>query len=120
MRPRSTASIKARPDTSHRRVVVVASILIVWMFAITARIVYLQTFQHEWLQQRARMQQQDMIETSPLRGLVLDREGRELARSVDTESFFAVPCEITDPARISAQLAPLVAVDAHVLEERLL
>src|SRR5215210_6337555 len=120
MRPRSTASSKARPDTSHRRVVIVASVLVFWMFAITARIVYLQTFQHEWLQKRARMQQQDMIETSPLRGLVLDREGRELARSVDTESFFVVPGEITDPKRTSAQLAPLVGVDARALEERLL
>jgi cell division protein FtsI (penicillin-binding protein 3) len=101
-------------------VLIVASVLVFWMFAITARIVYLQTFQHEWLQKRARMQQQDMIETSPLRGLVLDREGRELARSVDTESFFVVPGEINDPARIAAQLATLVGVDARTLEERLL
>lgn len=120
MRQRSAASIKARPDTSHRRVVIVASVLVFWMFAITARIVYLQTFQHEWLQKRARVQQQDLIETSPLRGLVLDREGRELARSVDTESFFAVPGEINDPAGIAAQLAPLVGVEAQTLKERLL
>src|SRR5215210_3494992 len=118
MRPRSAASIKARPDTSHRRVVVIASVLIFWMLAITARIVYLQTFQHEWLQKRARMQQQDLIETSPLRGLVLDREGRELARSVDTESFFAVPCEIGDISQTAAQLAPLVGLDAKTLAAR--
>lgn len=120
MRPRSAASIKARPDTAHRRVLIVASVLVFWMLAVSARIVYLQTFQHEWLQRRARIQQQDLIETSPLRGLVLDREGRELARSVDTESFFAVPGEISDPAKISAQLAPLVGVDARTLEARLL
>jgi cell division protein FtsI (penicillin-binding protein 3) len=119
MRPRSAASIKARPDTSHRRVLVVASVLVFWMFAITARVVYLQTFDHEWLRERARVQQQDALETSPLRGLVLDREGRELARSVDTQSFFIVPGEISDIARASAQLAPLVGADARTLEERL-
>nr|MBA3767756.1 penicillin-binding protein 2 [Acidobacteriota bacterium] len=119
MRPRSAASIKARPDTSHRRVFIVASVLVFWMFAITARIVYLQTVQHDWLHERARVQQQDSLDTSPLRGLVLDREGRELARSVDTESFFIVPAEISDVARMSAQLAPLVGADARTLQERL-
>lgn len=119
MRPRSAASIKARPDTSHRRVLVVASVLVFWMFAITARVVYLQTLEHEWLRERARVQQQDALETSPLRGLVLDREGRELARSVDTQSFFVVPGEINDVAGTSAQLASLVGTDARALEERL-
>lgn len=119
MRPRSASSIKARPDTSHRRVLIVASVLVFWMFAITARIVYLQTIQHEWLRERARVQQQDALETSPVRGLVLDREGRELARSVDTESFFVVPGEINDVAGVAAQLAPLVGVDARALQERL-
>jgi cell division protein FtsI (penicillin-binding protein 3) len=119
MRPRSAASIKARPDQAHRRVLVVASVLVFWMFAITARVVYLQTFEHEWLRERARVQQQDALETSPLRGLVLDREGRELARSVDTESFFIVPGEISDIARASAQLAPLVGAERSALEERI-
>ncbi len=119
MRPRSAASIKARPDTSHRRVLIVASVLIFWMFAITARLVYLQTVEHDWLRERARVQQQDSLDTSPMRGLVLDREGRELARSVDTESFFVVPGEVSDVAGMSAQLAPLVGSDARTLQERL-
>ena len=120
MRPRSAASIKARPDTSHRRAVIVASVLAFWMFAITARLVYLQTVEHDWLHERARVQQQDALDTSPLRGLVLDRAGRELARSVDTESFFVVPGEISDVAGMSAQLAPLVGADVRTLQERLL
>ncbi|MBA3804515.1 MAG: transpeptidase family protein [Acidobacteria bacterium] len=119
MRPRSAASIKARPDTSHRRVLIVASVLVFWMFAITTRIIYLQTVQHDWLRERARVQQQDSLDTSRLRGLVLDREGRELARSVDTESFFVVPVEIGDVASVSTQLAPLVGADARTLQERL-
>ncbi|HEX8143106.1 MAG TPA: penicillin-binding protein [Pyrinomonadaceae bacterium] len=119
MRSRSAASSKARPDASRRRVFVIAFMLVFWMLAIAVRIVYLQTAGHEWLRERARMQQQDSIETSPVRGLVLDREGRELARSVDTESFFAVPYEISDPAGIAARLAPLVGVDAGTLAARL-
>src|ERR1051325_4892346 len=119
MRPRSAASSKARPDTSRRRVLVIASVLVFWMLAIAVRIVYLQTAQHDWLRERARMQQQDSIQTSPFRGLVLDREGKELARRVDTESFFVFPYEVSDPVGLSARLAPLVGADAKTLGARL-
>jgi cell division protein FtsI (penicillin-binding protein 3) len=89
------------------------------MLIITTRLVYLQTFQHEMLARRARLQQQDAIETSPMRGLVLDRQGRELARSIDTESFFAVPIEIKDEEKTAASLAPLVGVERATLTARL-
>jgi cell division protein FtsI (penicillin-binding protein 3) len=121
MRARNSAAAKsaARPDASRRRALVIISLLVFWMFIITSRLVYLQTFQHEILARRARLQQQDAIETSPMRGLVLDRLGRELARSVDTESFFAVPADITDEEQVAARLAPLVGADAKALAARL-
>jgi cell division protein FtsI (penicillin-binding protein 3) len=119
MRASSTALSKARPDASRRRALVIISILVFWMLVITTRLVYLQTFQHEMLARRARVQQQDAIETSPMRGLVLDRQGRELARSVDTESFFAVPSDIKDEEQTAKSLAPLVGVDGAALTARL-
>jgi cell division protein FtsI (penicillin-binding protein 3) len=97
----------------------VACFLGVWMLVIGVRLIYLQTAQHDWLTKRARTQQQDAIETSPVRGLVLDRHGNELARSIDTESFWAVPREIKNVEEVSARLAPLVEVDAAVLSSRL-
>ncbi|MDT4898165.1 MAG: hypothetical protein QOH25_3242 [Acidobacteriota bacterium] len=119
MRGRLVASSKSRPDNSRRRALVVACFLGVWMLVIGVRLIYLQTAQHEWLTSRARTQQQDAIETSPIRGLVLDRHGNELARSIDTESFWAVPREIENVEKVSAQLAPLVDVDAGTLAARL-
>jgi cell division protein FtsI (penicillin-binding protein 3) len=119
MRAISAALAKARPDASRRRALVIISLLVFWMLAITTRLVYLQTFQHEGLARRARLQQQDAIETSPMRGLVLDREGRELARSVDTESFFAVPSDIEDEGQLAGVLAPLVGISQESLITRL-
>ena len=119
MRASSAALSKARPDASRRRALVIISLLVFWMLIITTRLVYLQTFQHEMLARRARLQQQDAIETSPMRGLVLDRQGRELARSIDTESFFAVPIEIKDEEKTAASLAPLVGVERATLTARL-
>ena len=89
------------------------------MLAIGVRLVYLQTSQHTWLLTRARAQQQDTVETSPIRGLVLDRHENELARSVDTESFWAVPGQIGNVEEVSAKLAPLAGVDAGTLASSL-
>src|SRR5918912_539727 len=119
MRATSAALSKARPDASRRRALVIISLLVFWMLIITTRLVYLQTFQHEILARRARLQQQDAIETSPIRGLVLDRQGRELARSVDTESFFAVPIEIKDEEQTASKLCALAGVDKATLAARL-
>src|ERR1044071_461155 len=119
MRGRLAASTKARPDSSRRRAVGVACFLGVWMLVIGVRLIYLQTAQHEWLTTRARTQQQEAIETSPVRGLVLDRHGNELARSISTESFWAVPREIKNVEEAAARLAPLVGVDASALAAKL-
>jgi cell division protein FtsI (penicillin-binding protein 3) len=89
------------------------------MIAIGARLVYLQTVQHDWLRERARVQQQDALETSPLRGLVLDRQGRELARSISVESFFVVPGEIENIEETAARLAPVLRMETAALAERL-
>ncbi|MEA2173121.1 MAG: hypothetical protein QOD00_713 [Blastocatellia bacterium] len=81
------------------------------MLAIGARLVYLQTSQHDMLQGKARAQQRDVVETSALRGLVLDRAGHELARSILTESFFVVPGEIKSVEETVAQLAKILGTD---------
>src|SRR6185503_13365891 len=91
MLARLVAQSKSRPDVSFGRAIFVAAIIGFWMFAVSARLVYLQVSQHQGLVNRARQQQQDAIETSPQRGDLLDRQGRELARSVQTVSLFVDP-----------------------------
>jgi cell division protein FtsI (penicillin-binding protein 3) len=85
------------------------------MLAVGGRLVYLQIAQHDWLTVKAHAQQNGAIETSPIRGLILDRQGRELARSVDTDSFFAVPSEINDVSKTATLIASAVRLDADLL-----
>jgi cell division protein FtsI (penicillin-binding protein 3) len=61
------------------------------MLVVCGRLVHLQFSQHEGLANRARQQQQNAIETSPQRGELLDRHGRQLAQSVQTVSLFLDP-----------------------------
>jgi len=82
-----------QPDVSFRRTLFVAAFVAFWMLGISARLVYLQVSKHEKLAARAQKQQQEAIETSPTRGPVLDRQERELARTIDTASVFIAPDE---------------------------
>ena len=61
------------------------------MLVVCARLVYLQFSQYDSLANRARQQQQNEIETGPQRGDLLDRQERQLARSVQTVSLFIDP-----------------------------
>ncbi|HLM58230.1 MAG TPA: penicillin-binding protein [Pyrinomonadaceae bacterium] len=89
------------------------------MVVIGARLAYLQTSQHKWLSQRARAQQLGAEALAPVRGLILDRRGRELARSVDADSFFAAPGEIEDVNAAARELARVLKADEPALAERL-
>ena len=92
--PLRATAIDRHPADSNRRVLYVAIGLVLWMLVVGGRLVQLQLGQPEQLSARARNQQLGAIDTSPTRGQVLDRQGRELARSLDTESFFADPREV--------------------------
>jgi cell division protein FtsI (penicillin-binding protein 3) len=115
---RSTA-IDRRPADSQRRALFIAIALVAWMLAVGARLVQLQVSQHEQLSARARKQQLGAIETSPTRGQLLDRQGRELARSIDTESFFADPREIKNVNETARLIASVTGQNREELASRL-
>ncbi|HEX8635391.1 MAG TPA: penicillin-binding protein [Pyrinomonadaceae bacterium] len=120
MPERSNAKTKNRPDASRQRVSLVVLLLVLWMLAIGARLVYLQVGQHEQLSERARRQQQQSAQTNALRGLILDRNGHELARSLDVDSFVAVPTEEKFDARETAKrFAAALGLDESPLRARL-
>src|SRR5919112_1169471 len=108
-----------RPDASRRRALVVAVFLLLWMAAVGLRLAYLQTSQHDWLARRARAQQTGVETEQAVRGLILDRQGRELARSVDVDSFFADPREVESADETAAGLGRVLDLDAPALASRL-
>ena len=107
MLARLIARSKSRPDASPGRALFVAAFIGFWMLVIAARLFYLQFSQYENLANRARQQQQNAIETSPQRGELLDRQERQLARSVQTVSLFIDPKGLDVPTldRNAQQLA---------------
>ncbi|HEY5619519.1 MAG TPA: penicillin-binding protein [Vicinamibacterales bacterium] len=91
-------------STMKRRLVIGAVALVAWSAAIEARLVYLQVIRHADLTARAMDQQTGTLEIPAKRGDILDRSGRVLAYSVDAESIYAVPTEISNPDKAAAAL----------------
>jgi len=107
---------------STRRALFVAAFIVFWMLAISARLVHLQISNHEGLVERAQRQQQYALDTGPERGLLLDRQGRELARSIQTESIFVDPTELEssgDVDCIATRLAPVLGTSEAALSDQL-
>jgi cell division protein FtsI/penicillin-binding protein 2 len=105
--------------TSYKRIRIIQVVILLWVLAIGWRLVRLQVSDHVSLLARAERQQQASIDLSPIRGIISDRNGNELARSVEAKSLYASPAEITDPDAVAGKLSRLLDVDRDALYKRL-
>lgn len=92
---------------------------VVWMGAVLARLTYLQLFSYQEYLTRANRQQERIIEISPTRGDIYDRNGRELAMSIPVDSCFADPDEISDPEMVARLLSRILNKSEDEIEEHL-
>ncbi len=97
----------------------VAAVATLWMGAALARLAWLQLFSYSDYLARAQRQQQRIIEISPKRGAIYDRNLRELAMSVSVDSCFAVPAEIANAGRAARLLAGVLHTSPEDIETRL-
>ena len=88
--PRQTMTAPIR----RVRFVYVAMFFCFWAAAIGLRLFWLQVVRHSEFVERALRQQQRTFEVAPRRGVLYDRNLRELAMTVLVDSIYAVPSEI--------------------------
>jgi cell division protein FtsI (penicillin-binding protein 3) len=115
-RPRSIAP-RATPMKLARFWLICAFFLF-WACAIAARLFWLQVVRHSDYVERAQKQQQRTFEVAPRRGILYDRNLRELAMTVQVDSVYAVPTEIEDKKAAARTLAALVHVDPADAQSR--
>jgi cell division protein FtsI (penicillin-binding protein 3) len=84
----------------------------VWVSFIGCRLVWLQVIRHsEWVD-KAERQQHSTLELAPQRGVLYDRNLRELAMTVQVDSIFADPTELGEnKANAAEMLAKVVHTD---------
>jgi cell division protein FtsI (penicillin-binding protein 3) len=102
-----------------QRMLIVAGLALLWMVAVFARLGYLQLIRHSEFMARAQRQQQHIIEITPKRGAIYDRNMHPLAMSVPVDSAFAVPSEIKDQPLAARLISGIIGVRQDELEERL-
>src|SRR5215475_4271702 len=102
-------------NSTNVRLYLLTGIFVFWCSAICARLVYLQIFRYGSFQQRAQHQQQRTEEVSPRRGIIYDRQGRELAMSINVDSVFAVPTEMPKASSTISLVARITKQDPREL-----
>lgn len=107
------------PFPKARNFLILPILLGMWAAFLYVRLIHLQVVQFEGLTRQARRQQERTVEVSPIRGVIYDRNLRPLAISVEVESVFAVPGEISQPAATARLLAPVLDMPAAEIRDRL-
>jgi len=106
-------------DKVHVRLLILAGVALFWMTAVFGRVAYLQLFRHGEYLARASRQQRRIIEITPKRGAIYDRNMQPLAMSVPVQSAFAVPSELKDTAMAARLLSGVLAIPQDVLRQKL-
>ena len=94
--------------TIERRIGLIFAGFLLCFLIIIGRAFWLQGVQGAELASQAVSQQTQSIMLPSLRGSVLDRHGGTIVSSEDAATIFAIPDEVTDPARAAAKLAPIL------------
>jgi len=100
---------------ANHRLYILGGLLLLWFCVICLRLVYLQIFRYGDFEQRAEHQQQRSINVSAKRGIIYDRQGHELAMSIQVDSAFAVPTEIPDLPNTISLITRITGEDARMV-----
>jgi cell division protein FtsI (penicillin-binding protein 3) len=99
----------------NSRLYLLGAVLFLWCVAICGRLIYLQVFRYGSFVKQAEHQQQRAIPLSAKRGVIYDRDGRELAMSVLVDSAFAVPSEVKDLPTAVSLITRITGEDRNVV-----
>lgn len=77
-------------------------------------------FDHDKLSRRAAQQYQLKKTLRPQRGVIWDRNMKEMAINIDAYSLYAVPNQVKDTRKFSREISPLVKISYKDLNRRLL
>ncbi|MEO7804466.1 MAG: penicillin-binding protein 2, partial [Actinomycetota bacterium] len=110
-----------RPVTKRAnfRLLSLLGAFIVCLALLLARLVFVQAIDSARYHALAANQRERRIILAPQRGSIFDRDGSELAMSLEMKSIYANPRFIADPAGAAAQLAPVLGMDVAVLIAKL-
>ncbi|MBQ7584760.1 MAG: penicillin-binding protein 2, partial [Desulfovibrionaceae bacterium] len=100
------------------RIFVAAGLFCIMWLILWFRAWYLQVFAAPELAAKASEQHEFTEQVRGKRGMILDRNGQVMARSVEAHSVYATPAKMTDKKKVAQIIAPLLNMDVDKLHER--
>ena len=101
--------------TFNERAAIALAIVIIMIFVILARLVYLQIISHEHFTTLAEDNRVSIVPIPPTRGLIYDRNGAILAQNVPAFSLEIVPERVTDMDQTIQALSEIIEIsDDHI------
>jgi len=110
---------RERPGTTRKRprsngrfssLLVVLGVL---LLLVAGRLVQVQAIEGSSYAEKATAQRTKEITLSPVRGLILDRDGQVLAESVEARTIYAVPSSVTDKQAAAEAIAGVLGGSAE-------
>ncbi|HZN02290.1 MAG TPA: penicillin-binding transpeptidase domain-containing protein [Candidatus Polarisedimenticolia bacterium] len=103
----------------RERLAILIAMISIGFLGMAARCAHLQIVRAPDLLALARSQHEKAVDLDPRRGPILDRNGQELALSIDVDSLYADPSKVADAAAAARRLAPVLGMKASEIRERL-
>ena len=101
------------------RIALIAAVFSLFFMVIAAKTVYLQLYQGSWLADMAAGQVERSYKTSGKRGTIFDRNGNEMAVSIQVTSIAANPAKIANVSKTAAAVGRALKVNGRSLSRKL-
>ncbi len=104
---------------AKKRITVLFFILLLIVIFFTGRLVWIQVINNEEYRSEALEQRLRHIKVEPKRGIIYDRNGKELAVSASSDTVVGIPMEIKNPELVAEKLAPILDMESKTIYERI-
>lgn len=104
---------------ARKRILILAVFFGILFLCVIGQAFRLQILKHEDMLKKADRQHQRIVPLTPARGAILDRNGSNLAVSIEMDSFYAEPRNIEDKDGTAAVLASFMEMTKQELLEKL-
>jgi cell division protein FtsI (penicillin-binding protein 3) len=118
-RPAPPAAWRPAAGSARRRLIALLVVVATVFSVLTLRVADLQTRGRDRLVAMGEGQRRQTVPLAAERGAIFDRNGYDLALSLERPTIYADPRVVESPAEYAAKLAPLVGVDEFTLRARL-
>lgn len=107
-------------EKSRKRALILVTVVFFGFAIVFLKLVDLMVFDHEKLAERAARQYSREKTLEPQRGVIWDRQMRELATSIETDSLYAIPSKVQDTRTLSRDVARVIKASSKRLNMTLL